>query len=450
MHGIMLPALLALVPLAQAQSTPSTRPAGVTADDLAPHVVPVRSIDPADDDFADLMPLKEAIGDSRVVVLGEQSHGDGPVFLAKARLIRFLHQECGFDVLVWESGLYDCTRVHEALKAGGGREAFDLGVFPIWTRSAQVHPTLDYVIESYQGDRPLEIAGYDAQITSGQSDIGEAIVAFARVLGDDHPAAALAASVAKGCEVFTSVPPAEEAERRKGLADIVPQAQELAEVLTAERARLVEAHGEARTALMLQSVRSVGCFFEMVVEMDRQGEVPDAASGNARDRQMGENLAFLAREMYPDRKLIVWCATFHAIHAPPEVHPLMRPDHYERTVTGGQVAREKLGETMYTIGFEADHGRVANVFRQQAWPLMPSPEGSVGAAFAAGDEAFAFLDLRGLPEDHPMRKPQVGRELGYMPVKAVWPDQVDAIFFIREMIPRTADHLAPPGYELSR
>ena len=64
-------------------------------DWLSRKVVPIRSIDPtiADDDFADLKPLMAAIGKSRVVVLGEQSHGDGATFLAKGRLIKFLHQK---------------------------------------------------------------------------------------------------------------------------------------------------------------------------------------------------------------------------------------------------------------------------------------------------------------------------------------------------------------------
>src|SRR5690606_14206214 len=74
---------------------------------LGAHATPVRSIDGADEDFTDLEPLAGAIGAARVVQLGEPSHGAGAAFSAKARLCKFLHQRLGFDVLVWESGLYD-------------------------------------------------------------------------------------------------------------------------------------------------------------------------------------------------------------------------------------------------------------------------------------------------------------------------------------------------------
>ena len=69
--------------------------------------VPLRSIDPDDEDFADLAPLAAVLSGVRVVQLGEQSHGDGAAFFAKARLIRYLHRELGFTVLAFESGLWD-------------------------------------------------------------------------------------------------------------------------------------------------------------------------------------------------------------------------------------------------------------------------------------------------------------------------------------------------------
>src|SRR5512134_2516506 len=86
-------------------------PSHPSADELqkwiAGHAVAVRTIDAADEDFRDLDPLIDAIGTARVVQLGEPTHGAGGSFAAKVRLIKFLHQRMGFDVLAWESGLYD-------------------------------------------------------------------------------------------------------------------------------------------------------------------------------------------------------------------------------------------------------------------------------------------------------------------------------------------------------
>src|SRR5262245_10969627 len=109
---------------------------------LKKHVAPLRSIDPGDEDFSDLESIRKAIGEARIVYLSEPSHGDGSSFHARTRLIKFLHQKCDFDVLAFESGLYDCRKAWELLREGKmtPREAVSQGVFGIWTGSEQVQP----------------------------------------------------------------------------------------------------------------------------------------------------------------------------------------------------------------------------------------------------------------------------------------------------------------------
>src|SRR5262249_6050536 len=74
---------------------------------LETHAHELDSIDFDDDDFEDLEAFGKAVGNARIVMLGEQTHRDGTTRLAKARLVRYLHEEMDFDVLAFEGGLYD-------------------------------------------------------------------------------------------------------------------------------------------------------------------------------------------------------------------------------------------------------------------------------------------------------------------------------------------------------
>src|SRR5262245_49936174 len=140
-------------------------------DWLKSHAAILRSIDPADTDFSDLEPFRRAIGDARIVMLGEQTHGDGATFHAKTRLIRFLHEKCGFDVLAFESGLYDCRKAWQILREGKtpADKAIASGVFAIWMQSEQVRPLVEYLGLRSRTDRPLELAGFDCQFTAEAS-----------------------------------------------------------------------------------------------------------------------------------------------------------------------------------------------------------------------------------------------------------------------------------------
>jgi erythromycin esterase len=137
-------ALLCCMAPGSAQPPKSTED-GARVAWLKKHAQPLRSIDPQDADFADLEAFRRAIGAARIVMLGEQTHGDGATFQAKTRLIRFLHEKCGFDVLAFESGLYDCHKAWELLREGKTtpEKAVANGVFAIWTQSEQVRPLIE-------------------------------------------------------------------------------------------------------------------------------------------------------------------------------------------------------------------------------------------------------------------------------------------------------------------
>jgi len=97
------------------------------------------------DDSTEFSFLKVLLKDKRIVLLGEQSHGDGATFAAKVRLVKFLHSELGFDMLSFESGLYANYKAAQELNHTEARNSPMLeSVFPIWSETAEFLPLIQY------------------------------------------------------------------------------------------------------------------------------------------------------------------------------------------------------------------------------------------------------------------------------------------------------------------
>ncbi|MEO7047847.1 MAG: erythromycin esterase family protein, partial [Ferruginibacter sp.] len=125
------------------------------------------SINPEDTSYADLSYLAEAIKNVRVVMLGEQDHGDGTTFLAKTRIVKFLHEKLGYNVLAFESDFLSVnlawSQVEE--KKISVKEAINRNIYPVWTNCSQCDGLFKY-IEAISGTPdPLKLTGFDNQLT---------------------------------------------------------------------------------------------------------------------------------------------------------------------------------------------------------------------------------------------------------------------------------------------
>jgi len=429
-----------LISFAAAFAAPAALPATAQPDLLAGQTVPIRSIDPSDDDFADLEPLIPLIGDARVVQLGEQTHGDGAAFLAKVRLVKFLHQRMGFDVLVWESGMFDCRVVDERLRAGEPTtDAHAHGVFGIWRFSAQVRPLLDYIAESHTTDRPIATAGMDMQFTSdhGTGEWAKRVRAHF-----DDAGATLSPDADAALRFFATGPNARQAVIDGEIsADTKRGLEALAMDAAAARLARVARHGELEADFFARAIDDMREWVRFAEANTRA-----AAFNNIRDARMGDNLAWLADGYFKGRRLIVWEATMHAVHRAAEIESGL-PFTYDGVVTAGERARETLGDDLFTVGFTAARGRTGRLGMNPI-TLDPPAEGSLEAAALATGRRFLWIDFRSAPADHPLRTRLSARPLGYAPMLAVWPDQMDAMLYTEEMFPSTTGPMHPATYRL--
>lgn len=441
--------LVALSAHATARSLPAQSSLLRKADHIR-----VRSINLEDEDFGDLEPLVEKIGAARIVVLGEATHSEGTTSQAKARLVRFLHQRMGFNVLAWEAGLVDAWYLNIAIR--GDEEVGSAATHLMrggWDESVFSRPVFRYARDSWSSVSPLLMAGFD----TGRPPYGaEHVKRLLSTLGqrtpdlrlNDAEFAAVGRLVDRAYSYFGRNPPTvTDADRRRARGALQRLLRRLEEPTRELHASLSD-----RQLLMLRlALRST-----LADDAIRQALVthePDAMLNfnRFRDSTMAVRLTSLADSLYPGRKIVVWAATSHFVRSSAEISSLDADARYGAYRLAGDYLGPLYGPQLYTIAFVAYGGETGDVFapgdergESRTGPLpMPNPASFEAAAHELGIP-YLFVDLRSLPDDHPMRQPFVSHALGYIPNRADWANQLDAFFFIDEAKPEEHHPRAVP------
>ena len=402
--------------------------------------IPIRSIDPLDEDFSDLTPLVKKIGGARIVMLGEASHGDGATFLAKCRLVRFLHQEMGFDVLAWESGLFDCLQMEAALHSEMSIEEAIANAFAVvsWRECGQVLPVFEYARSTYGSSRPLEMAGFDCQLRA------YTVERYVKVLFDFLDRAdptllrdRLRERFQAGFDQFVDGSFKDKSEQRQTFRTTI---EELLALFSQNEKLLSQVYAASEIAFYRQTLKNLLINEEVWYQPSSKSRNSQPAGINLRDVTMGENLVWFVRERYKDHKIIVWAHNYHIMRDAPSIEIVKRNESYEGIVPMGQTVYDQLGDEVYTVAFTAYQGKAGSAWTNP-WDIQVAEEGSLEHLFHQTGWPYVFVDFRGLPGggSHWLRQLHLAHPIWYRPMRANWTRVFDSIIFIDNMLPSTWD-----------
>lgn len=279
----------------------------------------------------DLAPLRNMIGDARLVLLGEATHGSREFFTMKHRIVELLVRDLGFTVFAIEAHLAEVDRINEYVINGTGDPDVLLRELSMWSWHTDEVADLIRWIREYnlaRGERPaVSFRGFDMQRSDTAMRAVEAYLQ--RVAGAD---AQLLVAQFDCFETFSFFAPAYRnlpAEERDACAARVASVHE---AMVANRDAYIARSSVREYDLMLRYARVIV-----------QHEAYAAPRPPMRDVSMAENATWLAEVLHRGEKIVYWAHNNHVT-----TEPELRMGH--------EMRKTFAPSEMVTIGFVFDRG----------------------------------------------------------------------------------------------
>ncbi|MXZ59830.1 MAG: erythromycin esterase family protein [Acidobacteria bacterium] len=356
----------------------------------------------------DLGFFRDIVGDARIVALGEGTHGTRDFFEMKARILRFLVEEMGFNTFAIEASWPESRRIDRYVRTGVGDPEVLLSGLYFWTWNTEsVLEMIEWMRDYNDAGGDVGFHGFDMQFP------GMALHNVREYVGEVAPELLEDISAQLGClDNFANNPrgrsprPSYRDQSDSHRAECALSLEGVRERLLAHRDEFVTAGGEDAFEVALQSLR-VAFQYHLVV-VGEQG----------RDESMAENTEWLSRRIGPDGRMVLWAHNGHVA---------------DRLGWQGSFLRETFGDDMVIVAFSHERGRLTArrelerfCGERTVFDLDDPISGSYERLLARAAAPRFVLDLRDVDADDPggawLAEMQLFRSIGacYDPANPQW------------------------------
>lgn len=325
-----------------------------------------------DGDLSGYDPLLEMIGDKRIVLIGEASHGTHEFYRERALITRRLIEEKDFSFVAIEGDWPEAHRIHRYVQGGTGSAMDAMNVFtvyPTWMWGNV--DTLHFVewLRRFNDARPpgkAKVGFYGLDLYSLFHSMNSVISYLEGV----DPTAAQAARARYSC--FEPFGGDKDLYAYSAAMKIVEgcerEAVEMLQQLRSDREKLVDLGGEDAYFYAVMAAR-VARDGERYYRTMYQG---NEASWNLRDTHMQDTLDDLLQH-FPDSKAVIWEHNTH-------VGDFRFTADADGMVNVGQLTRERHPGESVAVGFGSYEGSVT---ASREWGSAPEhmrvPQGIPGS-----------------------------------------------------------------------
>lgn len=382
-----VPILAVLATLVAAPAASQQQP---VVDWLRARALPLATTEP-DSGLADLEPLRALIGDARVVMLGEATHGSREFFQLKHRVLEFLAREMGFTILAREGNFAGNLRANDYVAGTTTDSLAALQALGGWVSNTEEHLSLLQWMRRFNTAAPqgraLKLYGFDMQDPwTSHGDVLAYLTEVDPTYADSIRGAVRPLSLPSygSIRAYSQWPVDSLAPIGTAFAAILARLQLRQEAYAARTSRERWGNAVMHARMVAQSVEAW---------RDARG----TSTGGQRQRFMAQNILAIRALEGPATRMVVSAANNHVA--------VGDGDFVGRRNMGAYV-RDELGADVVSIGFAFNRGsfqaRHSETNQVMEHTVGPAPEGSMSEMLARVGVPLFLVDLRGAPTSGPV------------------------------------------------
>lgn len=356
-------------------------------------------IDYSNDDFSK---LDSILGDKKIIMLGESTHYDGSTFTTKSKLIKYLHKKFGYDVILFEAGLYDMAR----LSNSESRIKPTNFLYPFWSDVEETNELWSYLDKH----KSISLAGFDIQHTGNLSDSLRGVLMrnYLKKCGININEYRSFIEVIDKLSQYTSL-------KYKFALSSTKKDSILTDMDNIYQKLLLSKNDTIDNYLYSTYLKNSRDWYHCVWNNNYMSE----RRFHIRDSLMAENLIWQIENNYKNRKVIIWAANVHIMH---------NNKGYKDDIpftSMGEYVKNKYRDSCYTLVFssyckENEDGKIHNTGSNKSMEYL----------LHKLSYKSAFVDFSKVPNKYITLRANQNMNL-----KGRWTTMIDGLFYIDTMKP---------------
>lgn len=367
------------------------------------------------DEQASFEPIKTAVKDKRIVILGEAGHADGKTFEIKSKLIEFLNANNEYDVVLEGMGFLDGAVLQGVLPPlciDSNYLDVANAWYGLWSQTKEAAP----LVEAMRSGK-VRYWGMDCNPSLGDYFLIPYLLASSPSVSN-----------VLGGSAFDSLMAIHD--RMMGV-DTTLTHNELDyfdSKMNQARKALEEETDLEKKAILDMTIDNALAFLGQLRLGFTDWDAVNAGI-NIRDRQMAENVEWYLNR-FPDRKVIIWTANFHGAK---KIDQIMygkepEPDLYKKFVLLGEHLENAFPGQVYSLAFTSGDGSTGFFYANDSTAIMPDSTSMEFRLNQRGME-YGFCDLS---------QKKDWADIGFNSIvfgdckSGKWARAFDGIFFMKE------------------